>query len=49
MHDDMAGIVLSLIILTMAGIEISVGLALTILVYRRYDSIYVQSLNKIKA
>lgn len=48
-HDDMAGIIFSLAILTMAGIEISVGLALTILVYRRYDDIYLRSLNKLKA
>lgn len=47
-HDDMAGIIFSLGILTMAGIEISIGLALTILIYRRHDDIHLRSLNKLK-
>lgn len=47
--DDVAGFIFSLIILTLAGIEVSVGLALIILVYRRYGNIYVQSISKLKS
>jgi NADH-quinone oxidoreductase subunit K len=47
--DDMAGVVLSMSILTMAGIEVSVGLAIIILIYRRHGTINVSSITKVKA
>ncbi len=47
--DDVVGYIFSLLILTLAGIEVSVGLALIILIYRRYGNIHVQSIAKIKS
>lgn len=47
--DDAAGFVFSIIILTLAGIEISIGLALIILIYRQYGNIYVQTISKLKS
>ncbi|HYD91525.1 MAG TPA: NADH-quinone oxidoreductase subunit K [Flavobacterium sp.] len=47
--DDAAGFIFSIIILTFAGIEVAIGLALIILIYRRHSSIYVQNISKIKS
>jgi NADH-quinone oxidoreductase subunit K len=47
--DDAAGFVFSIMILTLAGIEVAVGLALIILIYRRYGNIYLQSVAKLKS
>ena len=47
--DDATGFVFSIIILTFAGIEVAVGLALIILIYRRYATIYVQNISKLKS
>lgn len=47
--DDAAGFILSIVVLTLAGIEVSIGLALIILIYRRYSSIYVQNIAKLKS
>lgn len=46
--DDAVGFVFSMIILTLAGAEISIGLALIILIFRKYSNIYIQSVGKIK-
>ena len=37
--DDITGFIFSLVGLTIAGAEVSLGLALTIVVYRKFDSI----------
>jgi len=37
--DDGGGLIFSIIILALAGVEISIGLALIIIIYRRYFSI----------
>lgn len=47
--DDAAGFVVSMVVVTLAGIEVSIGLALIILIYRRYSSIYVGNINKLKS
>lgn len=47
--DDVAGFIFSLIGLTIAGAEVSLGLALTIIVYRKFDSIYSKKLEYLKS
>jgi NADH:ubiquinone oxidoreductase subunit K len=47
--DDAAGLIFSLIGLTLAGAEVSFGLALAIVVYRRFDSIYSKNLKFLKS
>ncbi len=47
--DDIIGFIFSLIGLTIAGAEVSLGLALTIIVYRRFDSIYSKKLEYLKS
>lgn len=42
--DDAFGFIFSLIGLTLAGAEVSLGLALTIIVYRKFDNIYTKNL-----
>ena len=46
--DDIAGFIYSMLTLSLAGIEISVGLALIILIYRKFMSIHVEKIDKIK-
>lgn len=46
--DDIVGYVFSMIIFAMAGVEVALGLALTIVVYRQYGSIYSENLTKLK-
>lgn len=47
--DDILGYVFSITALTLAGAEVSVGLTLCILIYRRLDSIFISNLEKIKS
>lgn len=47
--DDIVGFVFSLIGLTIAGAEVSLGLALTIIIYRKFDSIYSKKLEYLKS
>jgi len=47
--DDAVGFVFSVFILTLAGVEVSIGLTLIILLYRRYGNIYVQNIAKLKS
>lgn len=47
--DDVVGFIFSLIGLTIAGAEVSLGLALTIVVYRKFDSIYSKKLEYLKS
>jgi len=42
--DDAYGFIFSLVGLTLAGAEVSLGLALTIIVYRKFDNIYTKNL-----
>lgn len=46
--DDAAGFMFSVIILTLAGIEVAIGLALVILIYRRCGNIYSRAVTRIK-
>jgi NADH-quinone oxidoreductase subunit K len=46
--DDVVGYVYAMFILALAGIEVSIGLALIILVYRKFTNIKVQSTMRIK-
>ena len=46
--DDIAGFIYSMLTLSLAGIEISIGLALIILIYRKFMSIQVEKIDKIK-
>lgn len=47
--DDVFGYIFSLVSLTIAGSEVSLGLALAILLYRKLDNIFIRSLNKLKS
>jgi NADH-quinone oxidoreductase subunit K len=47
--DDTFGFIFSLVGLTLAGAEVSLGLALTIIVYRRFDNIYTKNLVLLKS
>jgi NADH:ubiquinone oxidoreductase subunit K len=47
--DDAVGLIFSLIGLTLAGAEVSFGLALAIIVHRRFDSIYSKNLRFLKS
>jgi NADH-quinone oxidoreductase subunit K len=47
--DDVFGYIFSLISLTIAGSEVSLGLALAILLYRKLDTIFIRGLNKLKS
>ena len=47
--DESLGFVVSLIGLTLAGAEVAVGLALTILMYRRFPNVYAESLQLLKS
>ena len=47
--DDITGFIFSLVGLTIAGAEVSLGLALTIVVYRKFDSIYSKKLEYLKS
>lgn len=47
--DDAVGFIFSLIGLTIAGAEVSLGLALTIIIYRKFDSIYSKRLQYLKS
>lgn len=47
--DDMTGFIFSLFGLTIAGAEVSLGLALTIIIYRKFDSIYSKKLEHLKS
>lgn len=47
--DDVVGFIFSLIGLTIAGTEVSLGLALIIIVYRKFDSIYTKKLEYLKS
>lgn len=47
--DDVTGFIFSLIGLTIAGAEVSLGLALTIIVYRKFDSVYSKKLKYLKS
>ena len=46
--DDMAGYIFSLVSLTLAGAEVSLGLAIIIVVYRKFGNIYSRSLSHLK-
>lgn len=46
--DDGGGLIFSIIILALAGVEISIGLALIIIIYRRYFSIWLYATRRIK-
>lgn len=46
--DDAAGFAFSVIVLTLAGIEVAIGLALIILIYRRYGNVYLETVTKLK-
>ena len=46
--DDILGYVFSLTSLTLAGAEVSVGLALAIVVFRKFDNIYIKDLQNLK-
>lgn len=47
--DDIGGYIFSLIGLTLAGTEVSLGLALIIIFYRKFDLIYVKFLKQLKS
>jgi NADH:ubiquinone oxidoreductase subunit K len=47
--DDILGYIFSLTSLTLAGAEVAVGLTLTILVYRRLESVFISNLEKLKS
>lgn len=47
--DDAAGLIFSIIGLTLAGAEVSLGLAIAIIVYRRFDSVYSKNLKFLKS
>lgn len=47
--DDIVGFIFSLFGLTIAGAEVSLGLALTIIIYRKFDSIYSKKLEHLKS
>lgn len=47
--DDALGFVISLLSLTTAGLEISIGIALVLMVYRRYGSVETKKITKIKS
>lgn len=46
--DDALGFIFSLTSLTIAGSEVSLGLALAILMYRKLDHIFLKQVNKLK-
>lgn len=46
--DDIVGYIFSMIIFAMAGVEVALGLALTIVIFRQYGNIYSESLTKLK-
>src|SRR5688572_27383237 len=48
-YNDLLGQIFSLFIISMAGIEISLGLILFIIYYKNYDIIYLNSLNILKS
>ena len=47
--DDSLGFIFSLASLTLAGSEVSLGLALAILLYRKFDHIIKKKLDKLKS
>lgn len=47
--DDIFGYIFSISALTLAGAEVSLGLTLTILIYRRLDMIFSNNLEKLKS
>ena len=47
--DDSTGFIFSLFGLTIAGAEVSLGLALTIVTYRKFDTIYSKKLEYLKS
>lgn len=49
MIDDIFGFLFSLFLLTLAGAEVSFGLALTILSYRKFDNIFLNNLTRLKS
>lgn len=46
--DDAGGLIVSMIILALAGIEISIGLALVILIFRKFSQISYCEFYRIK-
>jgi NADH-quinone oxidoreductase subunit K len=46
--DDIAGYIFSLIALTLAGGEVSLGLAIIIIIYRKFGNIYSNQLQHLK-
>jgi NADH-quinone oxidoreductase subunit K len=46
--DDIVGYIFSMFIFAMAGVEVALGLALTIVIYRQYGNIYSENLTKLK-
>ena len=47
--DDSLGFMFSMVSLTLAGAEVSLGLALTILVYRKLDTVFIKDFNKLRS
>lgn len=47
--DDILGQVLSLFAITIAGAEVSLGLALAIVLYRKIDNIFIKNLKHLKS
>lgn len=47
--DDILGEILSLFAITIAGAEVSLGLALTILLHRKINNIFVKNLKNLKS
>lgn len=46
--DDVLGYIFSLTSLTLAGAEVSLGLALAIVAFRRFGNIYIKNLRRLK-
>lgn len=47
--DDAVGFIFSIIGLTLAGAEVSLGLALSIIAYRKFDTVYSHRLEFLKS
>jgi len=47
--DDILGEVLSLFVITIAGAEVSLGLALAIILYRKTNNIFIKNLKNLKS
>lgn len=47
--DDILGYIFSVFSLTIAGAEVSLGLAITILMFRRLDSVFITKLKYLKS